>query len=40
MPPNSVKHFYLITNNENRYIKESNRNRYLTLVPTEESEDK
>ena len=29
--------FYLIINKRNRYVKESNRNKYLTLVPTDES---
>ena len=27
----------LITNNINRYIEESKRNKYLTLVPTDET---
>ena len=35
----NVKPLYLITNEINRYIKESNGNKYLTLVPTDESKD-
>ena len=34
MPPNSLKPFLLITNNESRYIKRSNGNKHLTLFPT------
>ena len=37
MIPNKVKPLYLIINNENRYFEESNRNRYLTLFPTDEN---
>ena len=36
---NSVKSLYLIINGIHDYIKESNRNKYLTLVPTDESID-
>lgn len=39
MPPNSLKPFLLITNNESRYIEQSNGNKHLTLFPTEETED-
>ena len=34
---NSVNFLYLIINKINRYIEESSRNKYLTLVPTDES---
>ena len=27
-------------NNKNGYIEESNRNKYVTLIPTDESKDK
>ena len=37
MIPNKVKPLYFIINNKNRYIEESNRNRYLTLFPTDEN---
>ena len=37
---NSVKPLYLIMNNKNGYIEESNRNKYVTLIPTDESKDK
>ena len=37
MTPNKVKPLYLVINNENRYIEESNRNMYLTLFPTDEN---
>ena len=38
MIPNKVKPLYLIiNNNKNRYFEESNRNRYLTLFPTDEN---
>ena len=40
MTPNNIKHLYHIINIEKRYIKESNWNNYLTLVPTDESRDK
>ena len=40
MKPNKVKFLYLIINNANKSIKESNRNKYLTLVSTDESKDK
>ena len=40
MTPNSVKLLYLIINNANGYIEESNVNKSLTLVPTDESKDK
>ena len=39
MPPNSLKPFLLITNNESRYIEQSNGNKHLTLFSTEETED-
>ena len=34
---NCVNHLYLIINKMIEYIEESNRNKYLTLVSTEES---
>ena len=37
MTPNSVKYLYLIINIANVYTEESNGNKYLTLVPTDES---
>ena len=40
MTPNSVKHLYLIINIANVYIKESNGNKYLALVATDESKHK
>ena len=40
LAPNSVKPLYLIINNKNGYIAESNVSKYLTLVPTDESKDK
>ena len=36
----SVNPLYLIFNKTNGYFEEINGNRYLTLVPTDESEDK
>ena len=36
---NIVKSLYLLIDKINGYIEESNRNKYLTLVPTEENED-
>ena len=39
MTPNSVKPLYLIINNANGYIKESNGNKYLILVADDESKD-
>ena len=36
---NCVNHLYLIINKMIGYIEESNRNKYLTLVSTEESKD-
>ena len=36
--PNSLKPLYLIINNTNGYIGESNGNKYLTLLPTDEVE--
>ena len=35
----SVKPLYLIINKMNEYIKECNGNKYLTLVPTDESKN-
>ena len=37
--PNSIKSLHLIINKINGYIEESNENKYLTLVPTDESKD-
>ena len=36
---NSVNHLYFIIDKINRYIEESNGNKYLTLVPTDECKD-
>ena len=36
---NRVNHIYLIISKINGYIEESNKNKYLTLVTTEESVD-
>ena len=36
---NSVNPLYLIIDKINGYIKESNENKYLTLIPTGESKD-
>ena len=36
---NSVNPLYLTINKINGYFKEINRNKYLTLVPTNESKD-
>ena len=36
----SVNPFYLIFNKVNGYFEESSRNKYLMLVPTNESEEK
>ena len=36
---NTVNPLYLITDKIHGYIKESNGNKYLTLVPTGESKD-
>ena len=36
---NIVKSLYLLINKINGYIEESNENKYLTLVPTDESKD-
>ena len=35
----SVNPLYLIINKINGYIEESNGNKYLTLLPTDESKD-
>ena len=35
----SINPLYLIINKTNGYIEESNANRYLTLVPTDEIKD-
>ena len=37
---NSVNPLYLILNKVNEYFKEINGNKYLTLVPTNESKEK
>ena len=37
---NSVNPLYLIFNKVNEYFKEINGNKYLTLVPTNESKEK
>ena len=39
MTPNSVKPLCFIINNTNGYIEESNENKYLTLIPTNENKD-
>ena len=36
---NIVKSLYLLIDKINGYIEESNENKYLTLVPTDESKD-
>ena len=36
---NSVNPLYIIIDKTNRYIEESNQNKYSTLVPTYESKD-
>ena len=36
----SVNHLYLIFRNVNGYFKEINKNKYLMLVPTNESKEK
>ena len=36
----SVNPFYLIFRNVNRYFEEINKNKYLMLVPTNESKEK
>ena len=36
---NSVNPLYLIINEINEYIEESNRNKYLTLISTDQSKD-
>ena len=35
----SVNPLYIVINKKNRYIEESNANRYWKLVPTDESKD-
>ena len=37
---NSVNHLYIIINKVNEYFEEINENKYLTLVPTNESKKK
>ena len=37
---NSVNILYLIINKVNGYLEESNKNKYFTLVPTNESKEK
>ena len=39
MTPNSVKPLCLVIGNAKGYIKKSNENKYLSLVPTDENED-
>ena len=39
MTPNSVEPLYLHINNANGYILESNENKCLTLIPTNESKE-
>ena len=39
MKNNSVNLLYLIINKINGYIKDSDRNKYLILVPADESKD-
>ena len=39
MTPKSVKPLYFIINNTNGYVEESNGNKYLKLVPTDEIRD-
>ena len=36
----NVNHLYLIFGELNGYIEETNENKYLTLVPTNESKEK
>ena len=40
MKPNSVKPLHLLINNSKEYNSKSNTNKYLTLVPTDESKHK
>ena len=37
---NSANPLYLIINKVNRYFEQINKNKYLTLVPTNESKEK
>ena len=37
---NCVNPLYLILRRENGYVEENNENKYLTLVPTNESKEK
>ena len=37
---NNVNHLYFIINKMNGYFEEINVNKYLTLVPTNESKEK
>ena len=39
MTPNSVRSLYFIISKRNVYIEESNGNKCLALVPTDESKD-
>ena len=39
MTPNSVKLLYPIINNSDGYIEESNGNKHLAIVPTDENND-
>ena len=36
---NSVDPLYIVIDKLNGYIEENNKNKYLTLVPTDESKD-
>ena len=38
--PNNAKPLQLFTNKTNGYIEQSNRNKYLTLAPTDKSRQK
>ena len=40
MTSNIIKPLYLIINNRTGYMEENNVNKYLTLIPTDESQDK
>ena len=40
MTPNSVPPLYLIINNSNGYVEDSNLDTYSTLVSTDETKDK
>ena len=38
--PNSIKRLYFIISNANGYIEESNGDKYLTIIPIDESKGK